>query len=425
MASRAEHTIEGLIRSVDDSKRLPWHNVAAKAVESRWSFGEFITALKGDDTADAREGLAQRVAASGIPAIRSLDDFDFGRTGTLHPAALKEYVSPTYWDGGPNLMLTGHHGSGKTHLAIAIAYEAMRQGVEARYVRLAEVAAAVFSAEDRSAIVEILRDITKTAVVVVDDVGTDQLTRPTARLLYQIVSERRRNRVPTILNTDRTPAAWSAQIGDRELIRRIVDAVLGGGHLISLGGVMPPSRTQIMAAVGREGIDVESSGRSRHSLEIVLDVLGGDARQRDAAIGRTPVPTEGPVRVLVAQDDEVSQELLEHYFALMHWEVIFTADGNEAYNLLLRQPFHVAVLDVNLPHRSGFELLKLAQRHSALEETQVILLTAHGLEATELKAFEMGAADFASRPFSPPVLVARIKRLLEPDSSGDSEGKTA
>jgi DNA-binding response OmpR family regulator len=181
----------------------------------------------------------------------------------------------------------------------------------------------------------------------------------------------------------------------------------------------------MMAAVGRPGADSSSSGRSRHSLEIVLDILGNDARQRDAAVERTSEPTGGPIRVLVAQDDEVSQELLEHYFALMNWEVIFTTDGNEAYNLLLRQPFHVAVLDVNLPHRSGFELLKLAQRHSALEATQVILLTAHGREATELKAFEMGAADFASRPFSPPVLVARIKRLIEPGSSGDSEGRTA
>jgi len=121
--------------------------------------------------------------------------------------------------------------------------------------------------------------------------------------------------------------------------------------------------------------------------------------------------------VLIAQGDSTSREILEHYFGLMPWKTVIVSNGDEAHQHLRAERFDVAVLDVNLSHRSGFDLLREIRDDEDLSHTRVMLLTEDGRERTELKAFEMGAADFARRPFAPAVVVARVKRLIPQNES--------
>ena len=69
----------------------------------------------------------------------------------------------------------------------------------------------------------------------------------------------------------------------------------------------------------------------------------------------------------------------------------------------------LAILDINLPGGSGFELCGLMRRESTLP---IMMLTARGEEADLVRALELGADDYLTKPFSPRTLVARVKALL-------------
>ena len=69
----------------------------------------------------------------------------------------------------------------------------------------------------------------------------------------------------------------------------------------------------------------------------------------------------------------------------------------------------LAILDINLPGGSGFELCGLMRKESALP---IMMLTARGEEADLVRALELGADDYLTKPFSPRTLVARVKALL-------------
>ncbi len=92
-------------------------------------------------------------------------------------------------------------------------------------------------------------------------------------------------------------------------------------------------------------------------------------------------------------------------------EVIKAIDGREAKNLLRQEDFDLVITDIHMPFHSGLEITTFI-RNELKKDTPIIVLSAEGLEDTVLQAFELGANDFITKPFSPAELVVRVKRIL-------------
>src|SRR5262245_7524655 len=118
---------------------------------------------------------------------------------------------------------------------------------------------------------------------------------------------------------------------------------------------------------------------------------------------------QGSNRLLVADDDAELLALLG--FALRHagFDVDTAADGTRAIEKLEREPFGLTVLDINMPGLDGFGV---CARLRATSSIPVIMLSARSHEADILRALELGADDYVTKPFSPRTLVARIRALL-------------
>jgi two-component system phosphate regulon response regulator PhoB len=93
-------------------------------------------------------------------------------------------------------------------------------------------------------------------------------------------------------------------------------------------------------------------------------------------------------------------------------EVVHFQDGEAAYEAVSEGRVALAILDVNLPGMSGFELLQRARELPHFRRTPVIMLTAMGRETDVVRGLELGANDYVMKPFSPVELVARIHRIL-------------
>ena len=123
----------------------------------------------------------------------------------------------------------------------------------------------------------------------------------------------------------------------------------------------------------------------------------------------------GSIDVMLVDDDEVLAELLLSALRTRGYRTAWVRHGIEAREVLLggQIKIGVVVLDLNMPGIDGMSLLRGMSQAALLDRTRVLMLTASSTEDIELKALELGAADFVAKPFSVPVLMNRIRQLLE------------
>ena len=135
-----------------------------------------------------------------------------------------------------------------------------------------------------------------------------------------------------------------------------------------------------------------------------------------AAAPAIPVPNPSAqparVRVLLADDDEVLPHILGYQLATMGWEVMRTGDGSEAEALLKTGRIDILLVDLNLPHRNGFEILEQLRPVDNMPKLRVIVLSEQSQEEKIVRAFDLGAHEFVQKPLNPRVVVSRIARLL-------------
>lgn len=113
--------------------------------------------------------------------------------------------------------------------------------------------------------------------------------------------------------------------------------------------------------------------------------------------------------ILIAEDDELILRTIEHKLKKEDYDVIITRNGKEAIEVIKNQEVDLVISDIMMPFASGIEILSTIKAIG--KNTPVIMLSSLGQEAVVLDAFELGAADFMIKPFSPNELIIRVKKL--------------
>lgn len=117
------------------------------------------------------------------------------------------------------------------------------------------------------------------------------------------------------------------------------------------------------------------------------------------------------INILVADDDAVLRKLICDVIKKQGYNPISAEDGQQALDLFFEHnDLQLCVLDVMMPKYTGLQVLEEIRQHS---DIPVIMLTALTEEEDEIQGFLKGADDYISKPFSYPVLVARIENMLK------------
>lgn len=114
--------------------------------------------------------------------------------------------------------------------------------------------------------------------------------------------------------------------------------------------------------------------------------------------------------ILIIEDELKIRFLLRDYFLKEGFHIIECSDGDEGLETFLNNKIDIVILDIMMPKVDGISVLESIRKVSAVP---VILLTAKGEEEDKLFGYEMGADDFITKPFSPKILVAKVKALLK------------
>jgi DNA-binding response OmpR family regulator len=115
------------------------------------------------------------------------------------------------------------------------------------------------------------------------------------------------------------------------------------------------------------------------------------------------------MKILVADDDPDLLDLVAYALGQAGYLVVKAADGNAALEKFEAEAPDIAILDINMPGASGFEVCTAIRSRST---APIMMLTARGEEQDLVRALDLGADDYLTKPFSPRTLLARVKALL-------------
>ena len=114
-------------------------------------------------------------------------------------------------------------------------------------------------------------------------------------------------------------------------------------------------------------------------------------------------------RILIVEDDADIAAIERDYLELGGYAVTIAPDGTTGLDAALRQPFDLILLDVMLPGIDGFAICKQVR---AEKDIPILMVTARGEDVDKIRGLGFGADDYMEKPFSPSVLVARVKAHL-------------
>jgi two-component system phosphate regulon response regulator PhoB len=123
-------------------------------------------------------------------------------------------------------------------------------------------------------------------------------------------------------------------------------------------------------------------------------------------------------RILVVDDEEDLLELVNYNLAKEGYKVTGVSSGERALSVAHEMLPDLIVLDVLLPRVDGFEICRLLKGDPKTRHIPIIMLTAKTEEADVVSGLELGADDYITKPFSPRVLIARIKSVLRRKPTG-------
>ena len=123
------------------------------------------------------------------------------------------------------------------------------------------------------------------------------------------------------------------------------------------------------------------------------------------------------VKILIVEDESSIAEVVSAYAKREGYDTITASDGIEALEIFERDDISLVILDLMLPKLSGEEVCRRIREKS---QVPVIMLTAKTGESDVVYGLDIGANDYVSKPFSPRVLMARIRAQLRPSAARDN-----
>ena len=129
-------------------------------------------------------------------------------------------------------------------------------------------------------------------------------------------------------------------------------------------------------------------------------------------------------KILVVDDEEDILDLVRFNLSRENYEVLCASSGEEGLSHAKREHPDIIILDLMLPGIDGLEVTRQLKDDNVAKNIPIVMLTAKGEEADIVAGLELGADDYITKPFSPRVLVARVRavlrrRIKEPPEDGE------
>ncbi len=198
-----------------------------------------VLALLVQDELDCRQSrlIDRRFSASGLDERKIMQDFDWSFNPRLPRQDILELISAKFVQNAEDALLIGHPGTGKSHIAKAVAHAAIQSGYQVAYREAHAFFEDIFEATQTGKRKKLLKLFCDSDLLVIDDLFLKKrLPENAADDLLDVILERYRRRKSTLITSNRPVEDWGTLLSDNAAASAILDRLLHRGHLLKFEG---------------------------------------------------------------------------------------------------------------------------------------------------------------------------------------------
>ena len=221
--------------------RLPtmlreYDSLAAVCRGDRSDYPTYLLRLVERELLDReRKAAERRVKEARFPVVKTLDTFDFGTQPSINESLVRELMGGEYIDNRENILLIGNSGTGKTHLACALAFAACAQGRRVRFFTVTGLVTELLECREEKKLQRLHKQLERFHLIVLDELGYVPFSKVGAELLFEVVS-RSYERNSLIVSTNLPFENWPEVLGSERLTGALLDRLTHRIHIIEANG---------------------------------------------------------------------------------------------------------------------------------------------------------------------------------------------